>query len=73
MPGRNINSILGSPDDLKFRSCLTLFAATAPEEPLFAAALEKFFASERDALTISLLHQFGDVYSIFAETKDHHA
>ena len=35
--------ILGSPDDLKFRSCLTLFAAVAPDEPLFAEALAAFY------------------------------
>ena len=57
LPGRDISSILGNPDDLKFRSCLTLFAAIAPEEPIFDAALEKFFDGERDPLTISLLRQ----------------
>lgn len=55
LPGRDITSILGNLDDLKFRSCLTLFAAAAPEEPVFAAALEKFFAGEPDPLTINLL------------------
>jgi uncharacterized protein (DUF1810 family) len=57
LPGRDIGSILGNPDDLKFRSCLTLFAAIDPEEPVFAAALGKFFNGERDPLTISLLRQ----------------
>lgn len=57
LPGRDIRSILGNPDDLKFRSCLTLFAAIAPEEPIFGAALEKFFDGDRDPLTIGLLRQ----------------
>jgi uncharacterized protein (DUF1810 family) len=57
LPGPDISSILGNPDDLKFRSCLTLFVAAAPEEPIFAAALEKFFDGERDPLTIGLLRQ----------------
>jgi uncharacterized protein (DUF1810 family) len=57
LPGRSIGSILGHPDDLKFRSCMTLFAAAAPEEPLFKAALEKFCAGERDPLTIRILEQ----------------
>ncbi len=57
VPNRSIGSILGYPDDLKFRSSMTLFAAAAPEEPLFEAALEKFFGGERDALTIALLRQ----------------
>jgi uncharacterized protein (DUF1810 family) len=37
-PDPDIHSILGSPDDLKFRSCMTLFAAVAPGEPIFRAA-----------------------------------
>jgi len=54
-PHRGISAILGYPDDLKFRSSMTLFAAAAPEESLFEAALEKFFGGEHDALTIRLL------------------
>jgi uncharacterized protein (DUF1810 family) len=54
-PKRKIESIMGYPDDLKFRSSMTLFAAAVPEEPIFAAALEKFFGGERDPLTIRLL------------------
>jgi uncharacterized protein (DUF1810 family) len=54
-PNRSIAAILGPPDDLKFRSSMTLFAAAAPEEPIFEAALEKFFAGERDPLTLGLL------------------
>jgi len=52
---RPIDRILGYPDDLKFRSSMTLFAAAAPEEPIFKAALEKFFEGKRDPLTIKLL------------------
>jgi uncharacterized protein (DUF1810 family) len=57
LAGRDIASILGHPDDLKFRSSMTLFAVAAPEEPLFQAALEKFFRGERDPLTLKLLRQ----------------
>lgn len=56
-PGEDITAILGSPDDLKFRSSMTLFAAAAPEEPVFAAALQKFFAGERDPLTLDMLRR----------------
>ncbi len=42
VPGRDIEAIMGYPDNLKFRSSMTLFAAVAPEEGLFAEALEKF-------------------------------
>jgi uncharacterized protein (DUF1810 family) len=57
LPDQSITSILGSPDDLKFRSCLTLFALAAPEEPLFEAALKKYFNGERDERTLALLPQ----------------
>jgi uncharacterized protein (DUF1810 family) len=46
------HAIFGSPDDLKFRSCMTLFALAAPEEPLFREALEAFFGGVPDPLTV---------------------
>ena len=59
--GRSIGSILGHPDDLKFRSSMTLFALAAPEESLFEAALEKFFEGQPDGSTIKLLQPSADV------------
>jgi uncharacterized protein (DUF1810 family) len=47
--------ILGTPDDLKFRSSMTLFDAVVPGEPVFGRALQKFFDGERDPRTLSLL------------------
>jgi uncharacterized protein (DUF1810 family) len=50
--------ILGSPDDLKFRSCLTLFRQAALEDPdraLFTEALNQFYRGEADARTLELL------------------
>src|SRR5689334_1912049 len=41
--GRSAREILGSPDDMKFHSCLTLFAKAAPDDSLFRDALEKYF------------------------------
>ncbi|MFI5361573.1 MAG: DUF1810 domain-containing protein [Elusimicrobiota bacterium] len=55
LPREDIGSILGDPDDLKFRSCMTLFDAAAPEEPMFAKALDKYFGGQRDPLTLALL------------------
>jgi uncharacterized protein (DUF1810 family) len=55
VPNCPIDRILGYPDDLKFRSSMTLFAVAAPEEPIFQAALEKFFGGKQDPLTIKLL------------------
>jgi uncharacterized protein (DUF1810 family) len=57
LPIRDISSVLGYPDDLKFRSSVTLFAAAAPEESIFQAALQKFFGGNPDAATLSLLGQ----------------
>lgn len=47
--------IFGSPDDLKFKSCLTLFAQVAPEEPMFQQALTRFFGGKPDESTLQLL------------------
>ena len=49
-----IHDILGSPDDLKLRSCLTLFS-TLSENPCFKRALERFYAGKTDAATLQLL------------------
>ena len=40
--GRSATQIFGGIDALKFRSCMTLFAAVAPDEPLFRQALNKY-------------------------------
>jgi uncharacterized protein (DUF1810 family) len=52
--GRSALEILGSPDDMKFRSCLTLFARAAPEE-VFRDALRKYFDGAEDPSTIARL------------------
>jgi uncharacterized protein (DUF1810 family) len=53
--GRSITQILGYPDDLKFRSCMTLFASTAPENEIFKEAIQKYFSGEPDHQTIAML------------------
>lgn len=53
--GHEAAEVLGSIDALKFRSCLTLFAAVAPEVPEFSAALRQFYAGQPDAATLRLL------------------
>jgi uncharacterized protein (DUF1810 family) len=50
-----LERIFGAIDALKFRSSMTLFERAAPGEPLFAQALERFCAGERDPLTLDLL------------------
>ena len=53
--GKSALEILGSPDDLKFRSCMTLFMAAWPDLPVWQAALDQYFGGEADAATMSLL------------------
>jgi uncharacterized protein (DUF1810 family) len=55
VPGRSANEILGSPDDLKFRSCVTLFALADPEEAVFRECLQRFCGGEVDPRTLALL------------------
>jgi uncharacterized protein (DUF1810 family) len=55
VPHRSAHDIFHSPDDLKFCSCLTLFEAAAPDEPIFARALERCCAGQRDKKTLDLL------------------
>ena len=50
--GRGIERIFAYPDNLKFHSCMTLFAAAQPQEQIFTAALEKYFAGRPDPLTL---------------------
>ena len=48
-------SIMGSPDDLKLRSSMTLFSLAAPEEPVFKKVLEKFYLGIQDPATLRIL------------------
>jgi uncharacterized protein (DUF1810 family) len=52
--GRSAHQIFGSPDDLKFRSSITLFAAVA-QEGIFAEALQKYFDGRPDEATLKAL------------------
>jgi uncharacterized protein (DUF1810 family) len=56
--GKSALEILGSPDDLKFRSCLTLFREAASDNSdraLFTDALDQFYNGEPDIRTLELL------------------
>ena len=54
-PNTTAHDIFGSPDDLKFKSCMTLFAHIAPTEPCFKGALVRFFNGKPDENTLKLL------------------
>ncbi len=47
--------ILGGIDAVKLRSSMTLFAAAAPDEPLFVQVLDRYFDGEGDAATVQRL------------------
>ncbi|MEH3061966.1 MAG: DUF1810 domain-containing protein [Methylobacterium radiotolerans] len=53
--GLSAHAIFGSPDDLKFRSSMTLFARAVPGEPVFADALARYFDGDPDPRTLAKL------------------
>ncbi len=54
-PTLTAHDILGSPDDLKFRSSMTLFAAVADQNALFQTALRQFYNGAQDRETLSVI------------------
>lgn len=52
---KSAREIFGTPDDLKLRSCLTLFAAVATDPAPFNAILDQYYNSTRDPRTLELL------------------
>ena len=52
-------AVMGSPDDMKLRSCMTLFHAAAPEVAVFQKVLEKFFGGREDEITLRMLNTGG--------------
>lgn len=53
--GRSANEIFGSPDDMKFKSSMTLFERAAETDSAFALALDKYFGGKRDGRTLEKL------------------
>ncbi len=53
--GRSIAEILDSPDNMKFRSSMTLFAHATTDNKVFLDALEKYFGGKEDKLTVERL------------------
>lgn len=56
LKGRSANEIFGTPDDLKLRSCATLFASMSPADSVFQRILERYFEGKPDRLTLQLLN-----------------
>jgi uncharacterized protein (DUF1810 family) len=53
--GRTLREIFGSPDDMKFKSSMTLFAHAAPENSIFIEAINIFCGGRFDPLTLDRL------------------
>jgi uncharacterized protein (DUF1810 family) len=53
--GRTASEIFGFPDDLKLRSCMTLFSCAAEADSMFDRVLEKYFDGKQDNETLKLL------------------
>jgi len=59
--GRSAHEIFGSPDDMKLKSCATLFASVSPPGSVFDRLLEKYYGGERDGKTLQLLEMAREV------------
>lgn len=55
IPTDDPRAVFWYPDDLKLRSCMTLFKIAAPEQPVFGKVLDKFFGGVEDDMTLELL------------------
>ena len=53
--GKSANQIFGSPDDMKLKSSMTLFAAVSDKDSVFQKVLEKYFDGQEDSKTLHLL------------------
>jgi len=55
LEGLSASEIFGYPDDLKLRSCMTLFRMADLNEPIFLEVLEKYYDGEPDFRTVDLV------------------
>lgn len=53
LDGPSAHDIFGDPDAMKFRSSMTLFSDTAPDEAVFQACIDKYFDGEPDPETLA--------------------
>ena len=53
----NIEDIMNEPDDMKVRSCMTLFSEVLPDNPLFIEVLNKYYDGIKDSETIKILYK----------------
>ncbi|WP_338035882.1 DUF1810 domain-containing protein [Halochromatium roseum] len=55
IPQRTAREVFGTPDDLKLRSCATLFAQVSPPDSVFKRLLDRYFGGRSDERTLALL------------------
>jgi len=55
LPGNNATTVMGSPDDMKLRSSMTLFSQVEGADAVFEQVLDKYFDGKKDARTLALL------------------
>ena len=55
--GRSARDIFGSPDDMKLKSCMTVFAYISSGDSVFEKVLDQYFGGERDSKTVKLLEE----------------
>jgi uncharacterized protein (DUF1810 family) len=53
--GKTATQILGAPDDVKLRSCMTLFANVSGADPIFEKVIDKYFHGLQDEYTLQLI------------------
>lgn len=54
---KTAHQIFGSPDDLKLKSSMTLFASVKNADPVFQQVLDQYFGGEKDAKTLAIIRQ----------------
>ena len=57
LPSNSASEVMGFPDDLKLRSCMTLFSQVDSADPVFEKVLEKYFQGKSDEETLALLRE----------------
>jgi uncharacterized protein (DUF1810 family) len=55
--GKSVSDVFGSPDDMKLRSCATLFARVSPAGSVFERLLDKYFQGKPDEQTLRLIEE----------------
>lgn len=55
LPTNNATQVFGTPDDMKLRSCVTLFAALPDTNLVFQQVLDRFFSGEADKSTLKII------------------